>query len=90
MIAGDTRCRQHGGNAQQGVRDGLPPIRLHDLRHGSATYALAAGIPIKVVSEDLGHRDTRITENLYTSVLPELKQASADAVAATIPRRGTR
>jgi integrase len=81
------RCHHHGGGRQHpdhAVRDGLPPVRLHDLRHGSATYALKAGIPTKVVSDDLGHTRTQTTENLYTSVLPELKQASADAVAATI------
>lgn len=64
----------------------MPPVRLHDLRHGSATYALKAGIQMKVVSEDLGHARTQTTEDLYVSVLPELKQAAADAVAATIPR----
>jgi len=85
-IAGDTRCRQHGGQGQSRRRDGLPPVRLHDLRHGAATYALAAGIATKVVSEDLGHARTQTTENLYVSVLPELKQAAADAVADTITR----
>ncbi len=25
---------------------GLPPIRFHDLRHGAATYALAAGLDV--------------------------------------------
>lgn len=85
-IAGDIRCHQHGGAYRPPPRDGLPPIRLHDLRHGSATYALAAGIATKVVSEDLGHARVQTTENLYVSVLPELKQASADAVADTITR----
>jgi integrase len=85
-IAGETRCRQHGGQGQSRRRDGLPPVRLHDLRHGAATYALAAGIATKVVSEDLGHARTQTTENLYVSVLPELKQAAADAVADTITR----
>ena len=33
---------------------GLPPIRLHDLRHGAATLALEAGVDIKVVQEELG------------------------------------
>jgi len=84
------RCNQHDGQADAPERrDGLPPVRLHDLRHGSATYALAAGIPIKVVSEDLGHSTTKITEDLYTSVLPELQQAAAQAVADTIPRTRT-
>ncbi len=32
----------------------LPPIRLHDLRHGAATLALAGGANLKVVSEMLG------------------------------------
>jgi hypothetical protein len=33
---------------------GLPPIRLHDLRHGAATIALDAGVDIKVVSGRAG------------------------------------
>lgn len=37
-------------------RAGLPPIRLHDLRHGAATIALAAGADIKVVQQMLRHR----------------------------------
>ena len=34
---------------------GLPPIRLHDLRHGAATMALAAGVDMKVVQHMLRH-----------------------------------
>ena len=34
---------------------GLPPIRLHDLRHTRATLLLQAGVNPKVVSERLGH-----------------------------------
>ena len=33
----------------------LPRIRLHDLRHTHATILLKAGVPVKVVSERLGH-----------------------------------
>jgi integrase len=33
----------------------LPRIRFHDLRHTHASLLIAAGIPIKVVSERLGH-----------------------------------
>jgi integrase len=33
---------------------GLPPITLHGIRHSYATAALAAGEPLKVVSERLG------------------------------------
>ncbi|WP_434616487.1 tyrosine-type recombinase/integrase [Arthrobacter sp. A5] len=34
---------------------------LHDLRHTHATLLLAAGIPVKVVSERLGHANATIT-----------------------------
>src|SRR3546814_8716908 len=33
----------------------VPTISLHDLRHTHATLLLKAGIPVKVVSERLGH-----------------------------------
>lgn len=38
---------------------GLPRIRLYDLRHTAATLALEAGVPPKVVSEQLGHFELR-------------------------------
>jgi hypothetical protein len=53
-----------------------------DLRHGTATLALAAGADIKVVSHELGHSSTQITQDLYTSVLPQISKTAADAVAA--------
>lgn len=65
---------------------GLPPIRLHDLRHTAASLALAAGVPLKVVSEQLGHSSLAITADTYTSVLPAVAQAAAEAVADVIPR----
>ncbi|MFD0855844.1 site-specific integrase, partial [Actinomadura adrarensis] len=43
------------------VQHGLPPIRLHDLRHGAATLALAAGVELKVVQEMLGHSSIVLT-----------------------------
>lgn len=66
---------------------GLDRIRLHDLRHTSASLALAAGVPMKVVSERLGHSSTVITADLYTHVVPTLAQDAADRIAAAVPRR---
>ena len=65
---------------------GLPPIRLHDLRHGAATMALAAGVDMKVVQDMLGHSCQAVTADTYTSVLQELAKAGAEAIAAIIPR----
>jgi integrase len=66
---------------------GLPPIRLHDLRHTAATLMLAAGVDMKVVQETLGHSALAVTADLYTSVLPELAKAAAEATTAIVPRR---
>lgn len=63
----------------------LPPIRLHDLRHGAATLMLAAGIDVKIVSDTLGHSDTRITRDIYQSVLPHVGKSAAEATAKLVP-----
>lgn len=42
---------------------GLPPVRLHDLRHLAATLSLLAGNDIKVVQEELGHSSRQITSD---------------------------
>ena len=65
---------------------GLPPIRLHDLRHGAATLALASGADLKVVSEMLRHSSITITADTYTSVLPEVSRRAAEAAVALVPR----
>jgi integrase len=65
----------------------LPPIRLHDLRHGAATLALASGADLKVVQEMLGHSSITITADTYTSVLPQVARAAAEGVADLVPRR---
>ncbi len=65
---------------------GLPPIRLHDLRHGAASLMLAAGVDMKVVQETLGHSNIGLTANTYTSIFPDLATAAAEATAAIVPR----
>jgi hypothetical protein len=65
---------------------GLPPIRLHDLRHGAATLALEAGVDIKVVQELLGHSTSTLTRDTYTSVSPRLARDEAERTASMVPR----
>ncbi|WP_435204100.1 tyrosine-type recombinase/integrase [Micromonospora sp. bgisy143] len=66
---------------------GLPPIRLHDLRHSAATIALDAGVDIKVLSDQLGHSTTTLTRDTYQSVTKQLHQDAADAVAEKMNKR---
>lgn len=65
---------------------GLPPIRLHDLRHGAASILLASGANMKEVQETLGHSSMALTANTYTSIYPEMSTAAAEAAARIVPR----
>jgi integrase len=62
-------------------RHRLPIIRFHDLRHTSATLALAAGVHPKVVSERLGHSSVTITLDTYSHVVPTLQKEAARMIA---------
>lgn len=68
---------------------GLPPVRLHDLRHGAASLALQAGADLKVVSDQLGHSSIVLTADTYISVLPDLARDVAQKVAELILRHGS-
>lgn len=63
---------------------GMEPIRLHDLRHTYATLALQAGVPLKVVSENLGHSSIAITADTYSHVTPTVQESAAELVAALV------
>ncbi|WP_428963007.1 tyrosine-type recombinase/integrase [Micromonospora fluostatini] len=69
------------------ARSGLPPVRLHDLRHVAATLMLAAGATIKEIQDTLGHSSYKLTADTYTSVLAEVKKTTAEATIKLIPRR---
>jgi integrase len=56
-----------------------PGATPHSLRHAAATLLLEEGVPMRVVSELLGHADTRTTAQVYSHVTARLV---ADAGAA--------
>lgn len=63
---------------------GLPIIRLHDVRHSYATAALAAGVPVKVLSQRLGHADIGVTLRIYAHVMPGDDEPAAALAANAI------
>ena len=63
---------------------GLPKIRLHDLRHTWATLALEERVPVKVVSEVLGHASPAFTLDIYSHVTPVMMEDLARVVGETI------
>ncbi len=62
-------------------RSDLPKIRLHDLRHTHATIALRAGVPVKVISERLGHETPAFTMTQYAHVIPGMQAEAASQIA---------
>lgn len=50
---------------------GLPKIVLYGFRHSHATNLIKAGIPIKVVSKRLGHKNASTTMNVYWHLFQE-------------------
>ncbi len=58
-------------------RAGVPVIRLHGLRHTHGTLLIAAGVPVKVVSERLGHARPAFTIDTYQHVLPGMQAQAA-------------
>ena len=70
------------------LSSGLPKIRLHDLRHTHASLLVAAGEPIKVVSERLGHAHPGFTMATYQHLLPGMGAAAATNFAALITTAG--
>lgn len=66
---------------------GLLVIKFHAARHTAATLALEAGVDIKIVSEQLGHSTTRITQDLYQHVRHQVHLDSAEKVVELLPGR---
>ena len=62
----------------------LRRIRLHDLRHTHATLALKLDVPVKVISERLGHESPAFTLKQYARVIPGMQAEAAAEVVAMI------
>ena len=69
-------------------RAGVPVIRLHDLRHTHGTLLIKEGVPVKVVSERLGHAHIALTIQTYQHVLPGMQADAArtyERLTAPVP-----
>ncbi|MEV7093273.1 site-specific integrase [Amycolatopsis sp. NPDC051045] len=65
-------------------RTQLPPIRLHDLRHGAASLSLAAGNDLKSIQDMLGHASMSFTADYYVSLYPSTRHQAAEKIGASL------
>lgn len=63
---------------------GVRRIKFHGLRHTAATLMLQEGVPVKVVSERLGHRSVTITMEIYAHALPSAQKDAAARMGALL------
>lgn len=79
MVEAATKAEdEHALHAGDGILSG----RFHDLRHTYATERLRDGVPLKVVSQLLGHSTIAITADTYQHVMSDM----ADAASASVER----
>lgn len=65
-------------------KNGMPPIRFHDLRHSCASLLLAKGCNFKEIQAWMGHSDIGTTMNIYSHLDTNSKLAIADKMAKSI------
>jgi integrase len=63
---------------------GLPHAGLHTLRHSAASVMLSSGLPLKVVSEILGHSSIAIAGDVYGHVAPDVARGAMDILGAAL------
>lgn len=62
----------------------FPNVHIHDLRHANASRLINMGVPVKVISEHLGHCDTRTTENIYAHIFNKTLAQTSDAISQAL------
>lgn len=63
---------------------GAPTVRLHDLRHFTATQLIGAGVDVRTVAGRLGHSDPSVTLRVYSHALEERDRAAAEIMGQLI------
>lgn len=53
---------------------------VHTLRHTAATLMIMNGIPLRVVSQRLGHNSTAVTNDIYAHVIQRADEMASDTL----------
>ncbi|SKQ12340.1 tyrosine-type recombinase/integrase [Mycobacteroides abscessus] len=61
-----------------------PKPRIHDMRHTCASWLIAAGVPLPVIQQHLGHESITTTVNTYGHLERSSMKAAADAIGKAL------
>jgi integrase len=67
---------------------GASQVRLHDLRHFTATQLIGAGVDVRTVAGRLGHSDPSVTLRVYSHALEERDRAAAGILGNLLSNTG--
>jgi integrase len=66
------------------TNNGLPSIRIHDLRHSTAVIALEGGLRIEALSQALGHARIDTTKSIYAPYVQALHDEFSSAMGEAL------
>ena len=66
------------------IKNNLEHIRFHDLRHSHVTLLISSNVPIRVISQRVGHSNINTTLNIYSHVLKEMDKEASDKISETL------
>jgi integrase len=76
------------------TRAGLPSgLRIHDMRHTTASILVNAGVPMKSVQEHLGHSSITVTMDRYSHLDDQSRRHVAtviDSLISSLPEADER
>lgn len=58
--------------------------RVHDLRHSCASWMIAAGVPLPIIQQHLGHESIQTTIGVYGHLDRRSAQLAADAIGSVL------
>lgn len=59
---------------------GIDDVHPHKFRHGLAIHLLNSKVPIPIISARLGHSTTRVTQEMYLKITPEIQKQFLDNI----------
>ncbi len=63
---------------------GIPQVSFHKLRHTAATHMVAAGVPLALVKDQLGHSSITLTTGTYAHMVPAAQREAAEKLDAVL------
>jgi integrase len=65
-------------------RAGMDGVRLHTVRHSTASGMLSHGVPLNVVSQILGHSGISLTADVYGHIAPDVSRKALDVLGPAL------